>query len=80
MFQNKEKKLIDAATGESCEILRIDLRPETTRRMEMLGMTKGAKIQVMNRKRSGSMIIKVRGTRFALGRNFVKGITVGGIS
>ncbi len=73
-------RLVDAEVGDSYKIKNIELREQTVRRLEMLGMTRGTKLYVLNKKRSGSMIIKVRGTRFALGRNFVKGITVGGIS
>lgn len=68
--------LSDTQIGESYKIKDITLREETTRRLEMLGMTYGATVQVLNRKRSGSVIIKVRGTRFALGANFAKGISV----
>ena len=68
--------LSDTQIGENYKIKDITLREETTRRLEMLGMTYGATVQVLNRKRSGSVIIKVRGTRFALGANFAKGISV----
>ena len=40
----------------------------------MLGMTHGTEILVLNKKPSGPMIIKVRGTRFAIGRKFCDGI------
>ena len=43
---------------------------------EMLGMTNLTKVIVLNNKKSGSIIIKVRGTRFALGKEFAKGIKV----
>lgn len=66
--------LYDANPGENVIISEINLQEKTTRRLEMLGMTKGTKVSVLEKKRSGPMIIKVRGTRFALGRSFVKGI------
>ena len=44
--------------------------------MESLGMTEGSKINVMRKKRNGAVIIKIRGTRFALGREIVMGIKV----
>lgn len=46
------------------------------RRLESLGMTKESVISVLNRKGKGIMIIKLRGTRFALGYNMTKNITV----
>ena len=45
---------------------------------EILGMTGSAAVTVMNKKRGGAMIIRVRGTRFAIGREFAEGIIVGG--
>ncbi len=66
--------LYDANPGENVIIREINLQEKTTRRLEMLGMTKGTKVSVLEKKRSGPMIIKVRGTRVALGRSFVRGI------
>ena len=45
------------------------LPQKTEKRLEALGMTHGTKIQVINTKDRGTMIIKVRGTRFAIGRD-----------
>lgn len=49
---------------------------ETQRRLEALGMTSRAPVTVINRKGKGILIIKLRGTRFALGVNITKNITV----
>lgn len=46
----------------------LNLSLEIAKRLEALGMTKGAKITVLNSKNHGTLIIKVRGTRFAIGR------------
>ena len=70
--------LLEAKIGSVCELESIELEPAVQRRMEMLGMTHRAKIQVMNRKKNGSVIFKVRGTRFAIGKRFAEGIYVGG--
>ena len=43
----------------------------------LLGMTRGTSIAVLNSKSRGVLIVKVRGTRFALGRNITKNILVG---
>ena len=56
------------------EEIRLELA--TKRRLESLGMTEGSKIYVMRKKRNGAVIIKIRGTRFALGREIVSGIQV----
>lgn len=71
--------LLEAAIGSVYEIEKIDLEAAVQRRMEMLGMTHRARIQVMNRKRNGSVIFKVRGTRYAVGKRFAEGIYVGGV-
>ena len=46
------------------------------RRLQSLGMTKESTISVLNRKGKGIMIIKLRGSRFALGYHMTKNITV----
>lgn len=68
--------LKDVDTGQSCIVERIDLPFQMERRLEALGMTNESVISVLNRKGKGIMIIKLRGTRFALGYNMTKNITV----
>jgi len=52
--------------------LRLDM--VTMRRLESLGLTRGTKIKLLNRNRSGSVIIMVRGSRLALGKNIAESI------
>ena len=47
------------------------------RRLEALGVNEKTPVAILNRKGSGSVIIKVRGTRLALGRKIAEGIEVG---
>ena len=68
--------LKDVQTGHSCIVEHIDLPFQMERRLEALGMTKESVISVLNRKGKGIMIIKLRGTRFALGYNMTRHITV----
>lgn len=68
--------LAQAKIGRQYTIRNIWLQEAIARRLQMLGMTPGTGISVLNNKRSGSMIIKVRGTRFALGKRFAQGIEV----
>ena len=65
----------ESKIGREYRILHINLDERVTRRLEMLGMTQGTGIQVQ---KNGPVIIKVRGTRFALGRDFARGIVLGG--
>ena len=68
--------LSKALKGQNYIIEKIELKEDVTRRMHTLGLTDGTKISVLNKKRNGPMIIKVRGTRFALGKGFLDGIFI----
>ena len=46
------------------------------RRLEALGLTTGTQITVLNKKQNGALIVKVRGTRFALGQHIAAGIQI----
>lgn len=46
------------------------------RRLEALGINSGTRLQMMNQKKNGTVIIKVRGTRWAIGRDIAGGIQV----
>ena len=54
----------------------IGLPPGIEKRLEALGMTRGTSVTVLNSKSKGILIVKVRGTRFALGRNITEHISV----
>ena len=69
-------KLSGGEIGKTYEVEKIDNTEQVTRRLEALGMTGHAGIKVLNKKEKGSMIIKVRGTRWAIGRRIADGITV----
>ena len=68
--------LKDAKIGQTYIVESIDLPFQLERRLEALGMTQRTSISVLNRKVKGILIIKLRGTRFALGYNITKNITV----
>ena len=69
--------LCDGKIGNEYKVEDIDLPVNIEKRLEALGMTRGASIAVLNSKSRGVLIVKVRGTRFALGRNITKNILVG---
>ena len=68
--------LKDAQVGRTYIVEAIHLPFQMERRLEALGMTRQTSISVLNRKGQGMLIIKLRGTRFALGYNITKNITV----
>lgn len=47
-----------------------------TRRLQALGLNDGTKIQVLNKKKRGALIIQVRGTRLALGKHLSSNIEI----
>ena len=68
--------LKDAQIGKTYVVEEINLPGELERRLEALGMTKGTPVSVLNRKGKGILIIKLRGTRFALGYNITRNIKI----
>lgn len=53
-----------------------DLELPIERRLEALGLTTGTDITILNKKKKGAVIVKVRGTRFAVGRHIASGIQI----
>lgn len=68
--------LTDAKCGRTYTALGISLEHGLKRRLEILGLTQNSEVGVVNKKRNGSMIIRVRGTRFAIGKKVAEGITI----
>ena len=69
-------KLNEGISGCSYSIKKLSLPLRLTLRLEVLGMTGGTDVLVMNNKSHGTMIIKIRGTRFALGKGITENIEV----
>ena len=57
-----------AQKGRTYLVKKVNLEGNIERRLEMLGMTDQVKLMVLNKKNQGAVIIKVRGTRFAIGK------------
>lgn len=68
--------LLDCPPAHSCRVQELDLPLELARRLEALGLIGGSRVDVLRKKRRGAMIITVRGTRFAVGRDIAAHITV----
>lgn len=54
----------------------IQMEENIMRRLEALGINSGTHLKLMNRKKNGTVIIKVRGTRWAVGKDIAEGIGV----
>jgi ferrous iron transport protein A len=71
-----EMTLYEGEKGSTLLVLRMALPVQTERRLEVLGMLEGTRIVVVNRKKRGAMIVKIRGTRFAMGQSITRHIEV----
>lgn len=69
-------RLSEGKIGQIYEVESIEVMDQLTRRLEALGLTGQTKITILNSKKRGCMIIKVRGTRWAIGRRIAEGIQV----
>lgn len=68
--------LYEAQKGNSYCIKGLYVEPAITRRLEALGLNDGTIINVLNRKKHGALIIRVRGTRLALGKHISSNIEI----
>jgi ferrous iron transport protein A len=66
--------LLDAKIGSAYTINSLNLDVVTRRRLEALGLTRGTNISILNRSRSGAVILMVRGSRLALGAKIAETI------
>ena len=64
------------AVGETYTVEKISLPEQVEHRLEAIGMTIGGKVSVLGGKDRGTLILKVRGARFALGRGITEKIEV----
>lgn len=68
--------LYEGEKGSTLQVVRMNLPVQTERRLEVLGMLEGTQISVVNRKRRGAMVVKIRGTRFAMGESITRCVEV----
>ena len=68
--------LCDGKIGNDYKVEDIKLPVNMEKRLEALGMTRGTSVAVLNSKSRGILIVKVRATRFAFGRNITENILV----
>lgn len=69
-------KLHEGEVGKTYTVYRVMVNDAITRRLEALGVNEMTPVTLMNKKGSGTVIIKVRGTRLALGRRISEGIEI----
>ncbi len=62
--------------GEEYAVQALSLPEAVAHRLEALGMTIGTRVTVLENKGRGILVVKVRGTRFAVGRGITAKIEV----
>lgn len=69
-------KLYEGKIGSTYIVQNVVEEVNITRRLEALGVNEQTPVVILNKKGSGTLIIKVRGTRLALGKLIAQGIEV----
>ena len=68
--------LWDAELNKEYTVENIFLENPISRRLEALGINEGTPVCVLTRKKSGALIVKIRGTRLALGKHITSNIEI----
>lgn len=68
--------LYDATINKKYTIENVLLEDILLRRLEALGINEGTLIEVITKKSHGAMVVKVRGTRLALGKHITQNIEI----
>ena len=69
-------KLNEGQIGCTYVVRSVVVDDTITRRLEALGVNEQTPVTILNKKGSGSVIFKVRGTRLAVGRRISDGIGI----
>ena len=69
-------KLNEGIIGHTYRVESVSVNETITRRLEALGVNNMTPVTILNKKGSGSVIFKVRGTRLAVGKRISDGIEV----
>ena len=68
--------LYEGNIGKTYKIIDINIDHKLKRRLEVMGLTNNTQIEILNKNLNGSLILKVRGTRFAISKKIAKEIEV----
>ena len=69
--------LDEGKEGKEYVVADAKLPEQLQKRMEALGLTTGTIVKIIHKKHSGTAVILLRGTRFAVGRGITSKINVG---
>ena len=68
--------LYEGKIGKQYLVEGMETPEEVTRRLQALGLIEGTSLKLLNRKKKGALILYVRGTRLALGKDISSRILV----
>ena len=68
--------LLDIRTNEEYIIEKIEINEKLKNRLLILGIVKGTKVKVLNKKINNDVIIKIRGTRLGISKKIAESIDV----
>lgn len=68
--------VLDGKKGKSYYVEEMNLLHQVEIRLQALGLTSGTKLTILNNKRNGAVIFKVRGTRLAVGKEIAEAISI----
>ena len=68
--------LYEGEKGCAYKVRNMRMEESLMRRLQALGLNEGTSIRVLNRKRRGTLILYVRGTRLAVGKHISAHIEV----
>lgn len=69
-------RLNEGEIGQTYRVGSVVVDEAITRRLEALGVNETTPVTILNKKGSGSVIFKVRGTRLAVGKRISDGILI----
>lgn len=70
------KALSDIATGHTVRLVAVEVGQSVNRRLMAMGMLPNVEVEVISNGHPGPFVVRVRGTRIALGRGVAHKITV----
>ncbi len=66
----------DGKKGHSYQVQTMILDNQIAYRLQALGLTEGTTLTILNNKRRGAVIFRVRGTRLAVGKEIAQAIEI----
>lgn len=68
--------LLEGTVGRRYGVENMQLPHATELRLQSLGLTDGTKVEILNKKKHGCVMFKVRGTRLAVGKEIAESIEI----